>query len=481
MLLCPSDSRDYMVMKKLLFMLVALLPAFQGARADNVAQAIWCNGNKTLYFDYRATAVTVGSTYDKQTVTAVYTVSSEKKTTYPDWNNLDDSSPARGDATKVVFQKSFKTFTPKSCWGWFHMFTLLTSVDGLANLNTSQVEIMDFMFDICSSLENLDVSTFDVSKVTTAESMFLNCSKLTTIYCNKAWNIASTASMFSGAVKLRGYNSSQVTGTMASPAGYFTATQSVTLNNNASNETTISDWVTNHVNEYANVTLSGHTLYKDTYWNTLCLPFSMNQKQIAESPLAGAIIRQLYSADLETSTGTLTLTFSDASSIEAGKPYIVKWTSGADVTSPVFNNVAITSATPEGITFGNKVYFVGQYSPFEIVASGATGSHQGNIDEIILLSGGNKLGYSKNPRTNTNGNALHSFCAHFRVPVPSASVRSFVIDFGDDENTTGICVVSNDKGQITNDKWYALDGRELNGKPSAKGLYINNGKKVLIR
>ncbi len=480
MLLCPSDSRDYMVMKKLLFMLVALLPAFQGARADNVAQAIWCNGNKTLYFDYRATAVTVGSTYDKQTVTAVYTVSSEKKTTYPDWN-LGDSPPARGDATKVVFQESFKTFTPKSCWGWFHMFTQLTSVDGLANLNTSQVEIMDFMFDICSSLENLDVSTFDVSKVTTAESMFLNCSKLTTIYCNKAWNIASTASMFYGAVKLRGYNSSQVTGTMASPAGYFTTKLTETLNNNASSETTISDWVTNHVNEYANVTLSGHTLYKDTYWNTLCLPFSMNQKQIAESPLAGAIIRQLYSADLETSTGTLTLTFSDASSIEAGKPYIVKWTSGADVTSPVFNNVAITSATPEGITFGNKVYFVGQYSPFEIVASGASGSHQGNLDEIILLSGGNKLGYSKNPRTNTNGNALHSFCAHFRVPVPSASVRSFVINFGDDENTTGICVVSNDKGQITNDKWYALDGRELNGKPSAKGLYINNGKKVLIR
>ena len=481
MLLCPSDSRDYMVMKKLLFMLVALLPAFQGARADNVAQAIWCNGNKTLYFDYRATAVTVRSTYDKQTVTAVYTVSSEKKTTYPDWN-LDATSPARA-ATTVVFQASFNTFTPKSCYGWFHQFTQLTSVDGLANLNTSQVEILDFMFDGCSSLATLDVSTFNVSMVSTAASMLFNCSNLTTIYCNKAWNItsASSSSMFYGATNLRGYDGNYVTGTMASPAGYFTTKLTETLNNNASNETTISDWVTNHVNEYANVTLSGHTLYKDTYWNTLCLPFSMNQKQITESPLAGAIIRQLYSADLETSTGTLTLTFSDASSIEAGKPYIVKWTSGADVTSPVFNNVAITSATPEGITFDNKVYFVGQYSPFEIVASGASGSHQGNLDEIILLSGGNKLGYSKNPRTNTNGNALHSFCAHFRVPVPSASVRSFVIDFGDDENTTGICVVSNDKGQITNDKWYALDGRELNGKPSAKGLYINNGKKVLIR
>ena len=36
-------------MKKFLFMLIALLPAFQGARADNVAQAIWCDGNGRQY------------------------------------------------------------------------------------------------------------------------------------------------------------------------------------------------------------------------------------------------------------------------------------------------------------------------------------------------------------------------------------------------------------------------------------------------
>jgi hypothetical protein len=29
--------------------------------------------------------------------------------------------------------------------------------------------------------------------------------------------------------------------------------------------------------------------------------------------------------------------------------------------------------------------------------------------------------------------------------------------------------------------WYSLDGRKLNGKPTVKGLYINNGRKVVIQ
>jgi len=31
------------------------------------------------------------------------------------------------------------------------------------------------------------------------------------------------------------------------------------------------------------------------------------------------------------------------------------------------------------------------------------------------------------------------------------------------------------------DLWYSLDGRKLGGVPTAKGIYINNGKKVLVR
>ena len=424
-------------MKKFLFMLIALLPAFQGARADNVAQAIWCDGNTTLYFDYCAT-VTEGSTYNGKTATKVYTVSNEIINTHPAWN-LDGSSPARTAATTVVFQESFKSFTPKSCYEWFFEFRKLTKVEGLANLNTSQVEILDFMFDGCIMLENLDVNTFDVSKVTTSESMFLNCSELKTIYCNKAWNIENTASMFYGATQLRGYNELQVTGKMASPAGYFTATQELSLNDEVGNETTISDWVTKHKNEYANVKLNECTLFKDTCYNTLCLPFSMNEKQIAESPLKDAFIRQLISAEINNTADTLKLSFAEATSITAGTPYIVRWpTLGDKVNNPVFNNVAVTSNTPTTVPDNAQVLFVGQYSPFEIVESGAKGNHQDNMNEIILLDDLNGLYYSRNLRTIANGKALRSFCAHFRVSdASSASFQNYEIDFGDGAKTKG--------------------------------------------
>ena len=29
--------------------------------------------------------------------------------------------------------------------------------------------------------------------------------------------------------------------------------------------------------------------------------------------------------------------------------------------------------------------------------------------------------------------------------------------------------------------WYSLDGRKYNGKPSVKGVYVNNGRKVVLK
>ena len=44
--------------------------------------------------------------------------------------------------------------------------------------------------------------------------------------------------------------------------------------------------------------------------------------------------------------------------------------------------------------------------------------------------------------------------------------------------TTGISTVG---AASETDGWYSLDGRKLDGKPTKKGLYINNGKKVVIK
>ncbi len=119
------------------------------------------------------------------------------------------------------------------------------------------------------------------------------------------------------------------------------------------------------------VALAGRTLYKDGGWNTLCLPFDVNN--FSGTPLEGAIVKELdingtYDTDKQTgfnpTTGTLYLYFKDASYIEAGKPYIVKWESGTDITNPAFTGVTISYSLEPLIT--DAVTFMGCFSPVSI-------------------------------------------------------------------------------------------------------------------
>ena len=241
----------------------------------------------------------------------------------------------------------------------------------------------------------------------------------------------------------------------------------ITLVDNADNSTAIAF---NYGYE-KNVQLSGRTLTKDGTWNTLVLPFSLTAAQIAASDLAGATIKELDNSASGSNLdgeGLLTLKFTAATSIEAGKPYIVKWDGASgSVSDPVFSDVTITSTTPTAVkSDDNNVTFVGQYSPFTIDDS--------NINTVIMLGSGSTLGYSKHTRT------LHSCRAHFEVP-ETVNVREFVLDFGDE--TTGI--LSIDHSSLTIDHssgaWYSLDGRKLDGKPAKKGVYINKGRQVVIK
>ena len=68
------------------------------------------------------------------------------------------------------------------------------------------------------------------------------------------------------------------------------------------------------------------------------------------------------------------------------------------------------------------------------------------------------------------------------LPVPQASQsraasRSIVID--DDGETTNMGEELRVKSEESDDNWYDLSGRKLDGKPAKKGLYIHNGKKVV--
>lgn len=87
----------------------------------------------------------------------------------------------------VVFDESFKDARPKSCYDWFYCFEGLTRIEHLDYLNTSEVEYMNSMFRECTSLETLDLSSFNTEKVTTMATMFEKSKNLHSIKLPKGF------------------------------------------------------------------------------------------------------------------------------------------------------------------------------------------------------------------------------------------------------------------------------------------------------
>ncbi len=210
---------------------------------------------------------------------------------------------------------------------------------------------------------------------------------------------------------------------------------------------------------------------------TACLPFSLSAEQIAANGyFAGATLKTL-DADakngFDTTDGTLYLSFKDATEIEAGVPYLVKWESGEPITDPVFEGVTVSSTAAQAVestTAGlESIQMVGCYSPVSVTA---------NDKSILFLGDANTLYYS------TIDRQIRSCRAYFSVPYiknnAGAKARAFALSF-DGEDVTGVLGVSADSTDVKDGVWYSLDGVRLSGKPTQRGLYINNGKKVVIK
>lgn len=234
-----------------------------------------------------------------------------------------------------------------------------------------------------------------------------------------------------------------------------------------------------------NASFPDRALYKDGYWNTLCLPFDVT---VEGSPLdgPGVTVKTLKDAKLE--NGTLTLKFTDnETELKAGVPYLIKWDkpnpyvaydmydpatekTTTDLFAPTFKNVEL-KATLNPVVIPDLISFNGTYTWW---------TYQQDAPSVLLLNETNELFYPKNSAY------LNCFRAYFQLlngieaidPSLGGSIKNMVVDFGDEE-TTDIEAVDN--GQLTDDSWYTLSGVKLNGKPSVPGVYLYNGRKVVIK
>ncbi|MBQ6434100.1 MAG: BspA family leucine-rich repeat surface protein [Bacteroidaceae bacterium] len=81
----------------------------------------------------------------------------------------------RTQSEKVVFDSSFASARPTTTAYWFYSMHQLTSIEGIENLNTSDVTSMRYMFANCTALSALDLSSFNTENVTDMCSMFAAC------------------------------------------------------------------------------------------------------------------------------------------------------------------------------------------------------------------------------------------------------------------------------------------------------------------
>lgn len=211
-------------------------------------------------------------------------------------------------------------------------------------------------------------------------------------------------------------------------------------------------------------------------WSTICLPFAMNAEQVTAAFGSGVELADFTGTDTKFDNDDnvigITVNFNPVTAIEANRPYIIKVVN--KVTTFTMENVDINSDE-------DKAYFEfdnGKTGSKRVVYSGFYGTYHAEtvLDNNTLFLSENKFWYSSG---NTKMKAFRAYFDFLDVLTDkTASGARMLLSF--DEETTSI---QNPKFIIRNNtsEWYTLDGRKLDKKPTAKGVYVKDGRKVVIK
>lgn len=243
------------------------------------------------------------------------------------------------------------------------------------------------------------------------------------------------------------------------------------LVDDADNSTNILD-ATRYYGAITNVTLTGRTFKKNDTWNTICLPFDVT---IADSPLKGADVREFIGATFEDNKVTLSFSESSLTEMKAGNPYIIKWEEGEDLSEPTFEAAKFNTELEDQViekTFevgeGQSITFKGTYVPMKY--------DEADDNTVLLVGKGNTLFYP------LKGASLNALRAYFKLEglyaiskETASEAPVFVLSFGNATNVNNVSV-----DNMSND-YFDLSGRRVIGQPTEKGIYILNGKKVVVK
>lgn len=191
-------------------------------------------------------------------------------------------------------------------------------------------------------------------------------------------------------------------------------------------------------------------------WNAVVLPFGLDDPEFVAAFGANSEVA-VYDGDTN-DNGNVTVKFKKQDAtykwIEAGVPYLI-WLEQPVSGLKFTKDISADLTTVEGTTFD----FVGTYTTADA-----------NAGDYFIAGG-------KFVKATTN-NTVKPFRAYLKLKAGQTAARSLTFVVGNEEVTAieGLSV----ERDYTNDAIYNLNGQKLQ-QPTKRGLYIINGKKVMVK
>ena len=228
-------------------------------------------------------------------------------------------------------------------------------------------------------------------------------------------------------------------------------------------------------------TLGGTRNWEANYWNTLVLPFDITVAELSKK-LGYAIVNVIDPTRTEVSGtgskfyGKLTMKgANDKEYIPANTPFMVK--TADDITGIVdFGKQTIVASTNLTVDAGANVEFTGTYKAKTVSK---------DDDAAIWFLMGNYTNWAFIKSTSLATWDILPFEGFIDMSNLPANAREITF-FMEEEDGTVTAIKSVDaedaeSAESAAEGWYTINGIKLNAKPTQKGIYIFNGKKVAIQ
>ena len=397
-----------------------------------------------------------------------------------------------GGITNVVFTTSFADYLPISTASWFSGFKSLTTITGIENLKTDSVKSMRSMFQGCASLIHVDMSQFNTSKVEDYGNIFNGCSSLAAIQAGYAMIPAEEYARVDNPNLLLYVNEPSLAPQSVQNVVVRDFAKTIILtdevgtsgNNNFYAPKSFTAEMISYTHEYRQQTVNGIS----RGWESIVLPFTVqtivNERNGVIAPFGNAAselhfwLRQLISDGIVRAT-----------QIEANKAYIISMPNNEEEYPAKYNqNGRVTFSSENALVPATVVEGVeGKIASGEIVTLMPNFQKKYANENFYALNVGeerlyNGTSYPEGSVFERGYRAVRPFEA-YTIHHGSSPAPQFIsiADVTNGDNLTGIDAILVNSEKVNSEKWYSVNGQELQKKPTRKGVYLHNGRKVIIR